>query len=129
MDRMTDESGDVERPKDFGEWARRNAALWASIAETYGSTSENLKKTVEELPGLIQFAGLEQDTADLIGTFTAGRQKLLLMAQINGAIAIAYDEMMAAGGPDNADGYARYADTGHWLTSLMPDWDSDWPDH
>ncbi|HWE88757.1 MAG TPA: hypothetical protein VG317_04770 [Pseudonocardiaceae bacterium] len=129
MDRVTDESGEIKQPKDFGEWARQQAALWAKIADTYGSTSETVKKTVKELPGLIKFAGLEQDSADLIRTFGGGEQKLLLMSQIYGAMAIAYDEMVAAGGPDNAEDYAKYKETGEWLSSLMPTWDSDLPDH
>ncbi|HWE89032.1 MAG TPA: hypothetical protein VG317_06160 [Pseudonocardiaceae bacterium] len=126
---MTDEPSEIEPPKDFGEFARRYAAFWADIADTFADTQNLFKDMAEKNPGLIRFAELGQLTNNIISTTAAGEQKMRLMGQISAGMSLAYDEMMAAGGPDNAEAYAQYTETSEWLAALVPRFDSDLPDH
>ncbi|MBB4683945.1 hypothetical protein BJY18_002029 [Amycolatopsis jiangsuensis] len=111
MSEPADATSGHDVPPSFADELRRRAAAFRACAETEGRAA-----------GL--FAGLDErglpGMADMRSRSERAVRMLTQVASVNAAQALAYDEMIAAGGPDDARAYVEYEATTRRLLALMP---------
>lgn len=97
---------------------RSQAAIMSTIADGMGSNAEQLpdlrRKTAQALPG-IDVSGLDT----LRRMMSESAQQTRLLGEVQAAQAVAYQELLDAGGPENAEAYARYAEACRCHTALL----------
>jgi len=89
---------------------RRTAAAAASLAETQSELAEALR-------GLDD---LGVDIDQMVQVSSRGADFLRQIGAVNAAQALAYEDMMAAGGPENSRAYVEYEATTRRNTELLP---------
>lgn len=94
----------------YVEGLRRSAAAARSLAETQIELAEKLKGLAE----------LGIDATHMVDVSTRGAAFVRQIGEVNAAQALAYADMMAAGGPDNSRAYVEYEATTRRNTELLP---------
>ncbi|MGH3494179.1 MAG: hypothetical protein ACRDQ1_13255 [Sciscionella sp.] len=115
---MTEQPGEAE-PEDFATVMRRSSAACAHLASRSVQQAEDLDRLAVNAGPMLAALGLEPPTV-LARESRALAEQLRLVGQINAAQAIAYEDMMAAGGPDDPQAYAAYQRTCERHSDLMP---------
>jgi hypothetical protein len=79
--------------------------------------AETQIELAEKLKGL---AELGIDAEHMVDVSTRGAAFVRQIGEVNAAQALAYDDMMAAGGPENSRAYVEYEATTRRNTELLP---------
>lgn len=127
------EQPDVERYREDAELAaqaspedrqryldslRKQAAIMSNIADGMGSNAATLpdlqRRTAQAMPG-IDLSGIET----LRSMMSESAQQTRLLGEVQAAQAVAYQELLDGGGPENVEAYARYAEACRRHTALL----------
>lgn len=111
-----DGSPGPEQPEDFGDALRQQAARFAHAADSH----ERLSKSIENLHESMRQAGWPQNFGWMKDHSDAAAYRLQTMQRLTAEQAMAYDEMIAAGGPDNEEAYSDYAASSEFRKALLP---------
>lgn len=115
-------AGDERFAGDDGAYFRWHAATWTHLAEEYSATADHLETTFGahgDASRALEAMGVPAPTG-LLRDLRAVAVRARLTAQLNATMALAYDDMVAAGGPDNPEALAHYRVAAEWCASLQP---------
>ncbi|MGH3436191.1 MAG: hypothetical protein ACRDRN_06950 [Sciscionella sp.] len=107
---------------DFAEYLRGQAAGFAHLSAHCAEHADRVSALTEQHREILDALDVHP-VPELIRSFRRMAERTRLLSQIEAAQALAYDQMMAAGGPDDADAYADYAASTQRHIALLPDGD------
>jgi len=108
-----DSAGD----KTFGDVLREQSALIAELADRYAGYRRSWSQVVEQGTAIMAAAGIEPPPGPALH-LESTEQQARLLSQAAAALALAHDDMIANGGPDDPDAYARYVVAGELYRAL-----------
>lgn len=111
-------------PENYGDTLRRQAALMAKLVADGENRERRIAKLAEAERKILPALGITPGAEHLLEMDKKQNDGLRQLQQITAAQAIAYDEMMAAGGPDNPAAYEEYRLTCERNIELMPRFDT-----
>jgi hypothetical protein len=108
---------------DFGDYCRSQAVAFARLADGFEAHARQLTALAAD-PVLCQVIGelCEVDLApppELLDGIRAGAVRARLASAVNAAQALAWDAMVAAGGPSDPDAYSDYRAASEFHAALV----------
>lgn len=88
--------------KDFGDILREQTALIAGLADRYGDYVRRWSAVVNQLRVIPTSTGVQPPTTPP-SNMSATEQHARLLSQATAALALAHDDMMVNGGPENSE--------------------------
>ncbi len=113
--------GQAEQPDDTAAPLRRRVATLHGLADGMAGTARRFAEGEAVMRGVHQQIGLDPDAVSKIRRgLQASQQEMRLACDVEAAHALAYAEMMAAGGSDDEDAYRQYTEATELYIALLP---------
>lgn len=111
---------DVPHPAaaDWGDLLRERAAITSQLADNLDEITASWSAVHKQGMAFMAARGIEPPGVPM-PNFTAPAQHCRLLSQVTAAQALAYDELMAAGGPDNPEARSDYEQASAFHTALL----------
>ncbi|GAB3489716.1 hypothetical protein [Amycolatopsis cihanbeyliensis] len=115
---MRDEQGAAGH--SWGDGLREQSATLADLADGHDRITERLRVIADQARDWPGDLDLVRELAERSAT---AAYRLRTMQSLHAEQARAYEAMMAAGGPENAEAYAAYQETTDRHCALLPDFE------
>lgn len=104
----------------FVEALRQRAAAWQAMADHLSAAARNEPPPETLTDPLLRQLGFPELAATLMQRMEAIAQRARLSGDVEAAHAIACQEMLEAGGPDNPEAYRKYQEATELHIALLP---------